>query len=40
VRGYGHGHGYYGYSHGHDYGDRGDWDRGRHGSGRGARHWR
>ncbi len=38
--GYGHGSGYYGYSHDHAYGDRGDWDRGRHGSDRGPRQWR
>jgi len=37
---YGHGYGYHGYSQGRDYGDRGDWDRGHYGSGRGYRHWR
>ncbi len=38
--GYGDGSGTYGYSHDRGYGDRGDWDRGHHGSGRGYGHWR
>jgi hypothetical protein len=36
----GRGYGYYDYSHGHDYGDHGDWDRSRHGSGHRPRHGR
>ena len=39
VGGRGHGHGY-GYSRGYNYGDRGDWDRDHHDSGRGSRYWR